>query len=258
MNTFLSKSKTFGKTCFLVGDLNLNLIDYQSDAKVRDFVNLIFQYSLVPTVNKPSRVTKNNATLIDYIISNSINDQENLTGILKTDIFWSFSNFYYFYETDLILAIKKVTIRERERERVREREWQMQARFKNSDILFEVDCGNLYSISNPNDGYKYFLKVFLGLYLAFLSKLSGLKEKLKNPWMTKGLLKSSKQKQKLYKKFMKKVHEMKTLITHINPSLKVWRKSLKKLLHKTSGKISKRYKEIVGCNQGDYRESKIN
>ena len=224
MNTFLSKSKTFDKTCFLVGDLNLNLIDYQSDAKVRDFVNLIFQYSWVPTVNKPSRVTKNNATLIDYIISNSINDQENLTGILKTDIFWSFSNFYYFYETDLILAIKKVTIRERERERVREREWQMQARFKNSDILFEVDCGNLYSISNPNDGYKYFLKVFLGLYLAFLSKLSGLKEKLKNPWMTKGLLKSSKQKQKLYKKFMKKSPRNE----NINNSYKSLFESLKK------------------------------
>ena len=226
MNTFLSKSKTFDKTCFLVGDLNLNLIDYQSDAKVRDFVNLIFQYSWVPTVNKPSRVTKNNATLIDYIISNSINDQENLTGILKTNIFWSFSNFYCFYETDLILATKKVTIREREREREREweREWQMQARFKNSDILSEVDCGNLYSIFNPNDGYKYFLKVFLGLYLAFLSKLSGLKEKLKNPWMTKGLLKSSKQKQKLYKKFMKKSPRNE----NINNSYKSLFESLKK------------------------------
>ena len=85
LNTFLAKSKTTDKTCFLVGDLNLNLIDYQSNAKVRDFVNLIFQY-LVPIVNKPTRVTENNATLIDYIITNSFMDQENLTGILKTDI----------------------------------------------------------------------------------------------------------------------------------------------------------------------------
>ena len=34
LNIFLS-----GKTCFIVGDLNLNLIDYQRNAKVRDFVN---------------------------------------------------------------------------------------------------------------------------------------------------------------------------------------------------------------------------
>ena len=34
LDTFLAKSKITDKTCFLVGDLNLNLIDYQSNAKV--------------------------------------------------------------------------------------------------------------------------------------------------------------------------------------------------------------------------------
>ena len=37
LNKYLATSKTTHKTCFLVGDLNLNLIDYQSNAKVRDF-----------------------------------------------------------------------------------------------------------------------------------------------------------------------------------------------------------------------------
>ena len=54
--------------------------------KVRDFVNLIFKHSLDPIVNKATRLTKNKATLIDYITTNSFTDQENLTGILKTDI----------------------------------------------------------------------------------------------------------------------------------------------------------------------------
>ena len=65
--------------------------DYQStktekDEKDRDFVNLILQGSLVPIVKKPFRVTKNNTTLIDYVITNSFTDQEDLTGILKIDI----------------------------------------------------------------------------------------------------------------------------------------------------------------------------
>ena len=85
-NIFLAKSKTIDKTYFLVRDLKLNLIDYQFNAKVRNFVNLIFQHSLVPIVNKPTRVTRNNGTLIDYIITNSFAEQKNLTGILKTDI----------------------------------------------------------------------------------------------------------------------------------------------------------------------------
>ena len=69
MNTLLAKSKTIDKTCVPVRDLNLNVIDYQSNAKVGDFVNLLFQHSLNPIINKPTGVTKNNATLINYIIT---------------------------------------------------------------------------------------------------------------------------------------------------------------------------------------------
>ena len=56
------------KTCFLVEDLNLNLIDYQSNAKVKNLANLIFQHSFVPIANKPTRITKNNATLVSNLL----------------------------------------------------------------------------------------------------------------------------------------------------------------------------------------------
>ena len=74
------------------------------------------------------------------------------------------------------------------------------------DILSEVDWGNLYSISNPNDSYEYFVKVFSGIYdFTFPLKTILVKRKtLQNPWMTKGYLKLSKGKQKLYEKFSKK------------------------------------------------------
>ena len=69
-----------------------------------------------------------------------------------------------------------------------------------------MDWGNLYSISNPNDAYEYFLKVLSDICdLTFPLKTFSIKRKtLQNPWMTKDLLKSSKQKQKLYEKFVKK------------------------------------------------------
>ena len=169
--------------------------------KLETFVNLIFQHSLVPIVNKPTRVTKNNATLIDYIITNSFMDQENLTGILKTDIsdhFPILTIFTISVKHRLDSSDKKVTIRKRiiNADSIQE--------FR--DILSEVDWENLYSISNPNDAYEYFLKVFSGIYdLAFPLKTFSVKRKtLQNPWMTKGLLKSSKQKQKLYEKFVKR------------------------------------------------------
>ena len=171
LNTFLAKSKTTDKTCFLVGDLNLNLIDYQSNAKVRNFVNLIFQHSLVPIVNKPTRVTKNNATLIDYIITNSFTDQENLTGILKTDISDHFPIFNISMKHGLDSNDKKVAIKNRiiNADLIQE--------FR--DILSDVNWGKLYLISNPNDAYEYFLKVFSGIYdLAFPLKTISVKKKL--------------------------------------------------------------------------------
>ena len=74
------------------------------------------------------------------------------------------------------------------------------------DILSEVNWGNLYLISNTNDAYEYFLKVFSGIYdLGFpLKTISVRKKTLQNPWMTKGLSKSYKRKQKLYEKFLKR------------------------------------------------------
>ena len=149
-------------------------------------------------VNKPTRVTKNNATLIDYIITNSFMDQENLTGILKTDISDHFPIFTISVKHRLDSSDKKVTIIKRiiNADSIQE--------FR--DILSEVDWENLYSITNPNDAYEYFLKVFSGIYdLAFPLKTFSVKKKtLQNPWVTKGLLKSSKRKQKLYEKFVKK------------------------------------------------------
>ena len=111
LNIFLAKSKTTDKKCFLAGDLNLNLLVYQSNSKVRDFVNLIFQYSLVPIVNKPSRVIKTNATLINYVITNSFTYQENLTGILKTGISDHFSICTISVKHRLDSSDKIVTIR---------------------------------------------------------------------------------------------------------------------------------------------------
>ena len=98
-------------------------------------------------------------------------DQENLTGILKTDISDHFPIFTISVKHRLDSSDKKVTIRKRiiNTDSIQE--------FR--DILSEVDWENLYSISNPNDANEYFLKVFSGIYdLAFLSKLSRLKEKL--------------------------------------------------------------------------------
>ena len=73
------------------------------------------------------------------------------------------------------------------------------------DILNKVNWKHLYSLTDTNLAYECFLRTFSGLYnLAFPIKEVSLKIKsVFNPWMTKGLQKSSKKNQKLYDKFLK-------------------------------------------------------
>ena len=93
MNTFLAKFKTINKEYFLVKDLNLNLIDYKSNAEVRDFLNLIFQHRLVPVAIKKNC--------------------KNLDCILKRNISNHFAIFAIFMKHKLDSCDKKVRIRAR-------------------------------------------------------------------------------------------------------------------------------------------------
>ena len=63
---------------------------------VQSFVNFMFQNDLIPTVNKPTRVTRNTATAIDHVITNSVINAEFKKGIIKTDISDHFPIFFIF------------------------------------------------------------------------------------------------------------------------------------------------------------------
>ena len=69
----------------VTGDFNLNVLDYNKKEKVTTFLNLTFEYGLVPVINKPTRVTKNTATAIDILIQTHLYRTIN-AGIIKLDI----------------------------------------------------------------------------------------------------------------------------------------------------------------------------
>ena len=61
--------KKSNKAIYTVGDINLNLIDYETNIKVKNYLNLLFQKNFIPVKNKPARVSRNNATILTQIIS---------------------------------------------------------------------------------------------------------------------------------------------------------------------------------------------
>ena len=72
-------------------------------------------------------------------------------------------------------------------------------------LLSIVDWKHVLNENSPNNTYNEFLRIFLDLYNeAFLKQKIKIKRKSFNsPWMTKGLVKSSKKKQRLYENFLK-------------------------------------------------------
>ena len=78
----LSVNNETSKNIIFAGDLNINALDYVSNKKFQHFLSSMFQYNMVPTINRPTRVTRNTATAIDHIITN-----ENRTFCHKEQFF---------------------------------------------------------------------------------------------------------------------------------------------------------------------------
>ena len=106
----LSKNLKSNKAMYLVGDFNLNVLDYESNIKVKNFFNLLFQHSLISVINKPTRVTNKSATAIDHIMTNSFLNSNILTGIIKNDISYHFPIFVISNSLDVDLYPEHKTI----------------------------------------------------------------------------------------------------------------------------------------------------
>ena len=79
-------TKNSNKVRHIAGDFNLHLLDHENRRKVQDFANLIYQNDMIPTIKKPTRVTRKTATGIDHILTNSFIDTTIKKGIIKSDV----------------------------------------------------------------------------------------------------------------------------------------------------------------------------
>ena len=95
-HSILSRNSIRNKSVILAGDFNINVLELEQNKKVQNFVYLMFQFGLVPSINKPTRVTNKTISAVDHIITNSIYSNTFKTGIMKTDISDHFPIIYAF------------------------------------------------------------------------------------------------------------------------------------------------------------------
>ena len=179
MKTIFGNIGRNNKDLFLVGNFNINVLDYEKNAKVKSFVNIAFQNSIIPVNNKPTRVTRTNSTVINHILTNAFLNKQIKMEIIKTEISSEIKNNRTLIYKKAINAATKENFKN------------IFAR-KTLDFFKEID--------NLNESYSKLLYGFSLLYEESFPKLE-IKIKQKNlisPWINKGI----KQKQKVYKNFL--------------------------------------------------------
>ena len=88
----IEKLNSTGKQLYIVGDFNIDLLKFETSRYSHDFLVALQSCYLIPTIDKPTRVRNNSATLIDNIFVNNP-EQVHLSGNLITDLSDHFAQF---------------------------------------------------------------------------------------------------------------------------------------------------------------------
>ena len=91
LNQILEVSKE-QKQIFLLGDFNINLLNYNVHQPTNDFLDSVVSNSIIPYILQPARLMRHSKTLIDNIFSNMLSSEiipRNLTATISI-IFLSF------------------------------------------------------------------------------------------------------------------------------------------------------------------------
>ena len=77
---------------FIMGDFNVNVLNYDSHTPTNDFVDAFFSKNILPCINHPTRIYGQSSTIIDNIFTNNI-DSNIICGNILTHISEHFPQF---------------------------------------------------------------------------------------------------------------------------------------------------------------------
>ena len=69
-----------------MGDFNIDLLKYDSHPPTSEFLEINLAQSILPTINKPTRVTASTASLIDNFFTNISEPTELISCIIPIDL----------------------------------------------------------------------------------------------------------------------------------------------------------------------------
>ena len=183
--------------CVIMGDFNMNMLKVSEDNCIRNFCNNFEEHSFFPLIDKPTRVHNRSVSLLDQIFVNFHHFDIYTTNILFTGVTDHFPTVFHYKGSERTFGVKKVIS-------FRKRGDECDSHFKS-----RVESSNIHDILSINDvnlAYNKFNSVITDIYeesYPLITK-SISQENPKSPWLTAGIRQSIRNKNKLYKKFLKR------------------------------------------------------
>ena len=168
---------------YIMGDFNVNLLQYHRSNSVADYCNNFLSHGLYPLITKPTRTTAESATLIDNIFTNDVNSVTR-AAVIISDVSDHYPVFIQKpnsreYRNPIVITYRKYSDRNIQH-------------FK--EALRTYDFNEILSIVNSNDAFTQFHSVLIELFEVHFPLITKelCHKQAKNPWMTPGLLVSKK------------------------------------------------------------------
>ena len=228
LQVLLDKLALESKDVYIMGDFNINLLQYDDKKESQEFLDKMHSNFLLPYISSPSRVTPRSQTLIDNIFSNKV-EVESFSGNITTSISDHYAQF---------LLLKKQNLPKGQKQRKMIRDYK-KIEIEKETVEADLDTTNWkqnlkLNQGNVHNSFAIFFETFDKAIEkhAPLRKMSIQEQRLtKRPWITSGILKSIKTKDKLRRKFDRAKDPLRK--TALENEYKKYKNQLEKIL-KTS------------------------
>ena len=188
----MSRSREHNKCkIHLLGDYNLDLLKFAIHKPTEEFIDSMYASGLIPTITKPTRLQGTSATLIDNIFSSSVGI--GLAGVILNDI----------SDHNMVFAIEDIAT-DCPESKVKRPDMSSKNITAFCDLLTKSNWDFIQEENDITKAYDYFYeKINATAEISFPLKVVKVAKSFKVPWMTPGLIKSKKIKNKLLNKKIK-------------------------------------------------------
>ena len=179
---------------FIGIDHNMDLLHCDQHRFTQEFLELHYNYNLYPLINKPTRITKSSATLIDNIFLNLENESDCRSELLIDDLSDHLPCFLICQNIALSKSLPAYS---------EKRILTTKALYKMNEELQQINWHDRLQRLTCNQSFDNFHTKLIDVIDTFapVKRISNVrKEKGGCPWITRGIINSSRKQKELYKK----------------------------------------------------------